>query len=142
MSYAGDVSCTDCWETLGQDKTAQLVDVRTIPEFNFVGVPELGSVGKKPLLVEWQIYPSMEVNPKFVEAVVAGVEACGTGKDSKIFMLCRSGGRSMAAAKALTSAGFKTAYNVAGGFEGDTDEEGHRGNRAGWKFDKLPWVQR
>ena len=47
MSYAGDVSCKQCWETLQEDNTAQLVDVRTVPEWNLVGVPSLEQIGKK-----------------------------------------------------------------------------------------------
>jgi rhodanese-related sulfurtransferase len=42
---------------------------------------------------------------------------------------------------AMTQAGFTRAYNVAGGFEGDLDEERHRGQRNGWKALGLPWRQ-
>jgi rhodanese-related sulfurtransferase len=46
MSYAGDVSPADAWKALSQDSKAMLVDVRTQPEWNFVGVPDLRSLGK------------------------------------------------------------------------------------------------
>jgi rhodanese-related sulfurtransferase len=55
--------------------------------------------------------------------------------------LCRSGARSRAAAAALTRIGFEKAFNVAGGFEGDLDGEGHRGAITGWKAAGLPWRQ-
>ena len=42
---------------------------------------------------------------------------------------------------ALTQAGYRTAINIADGFEGDMDEDGHRGNRNGWKQAELPWRQ-
>ena len=58
-----------------------------------------------------------------------------------VMLLCRSGARSRAAAIALTEAGFAQAFNIAGGFEGDADGEGHRGNRNGWKAENLPWRQ-
>ncbi len=142
MSYAGDVSCTQCWKALGEDDTAQLVDVRTVPEWNLVGVPDLEPVGKNLIAVEWQQYPSMEVNPEFTRVVSDKLEACGTAKSSKVYLICRSGVRSIAAAQALTQAGFEAAYNVTGGFEGDHDQHRHRGCVAGWKFDGLPWKQR
>ena len=41
----------------------------------------------------------------------------------------------------MTQAGFKACYNVAGGFEGDLDENGHRGRKNGWKAGGLPWRQ-
>jgi rhodanese-related sulfurtransferase len=65
----------------------------------------------------------------------------GSNQDTPLLMLCRSGARSRAAAIALTRAGFKRAYNVAGGFEGNVDHGGHRGNVNGWKAANLPWRQ-
>ena len=50
--------------------------------------------------------------------------------------------RSLAAAEAAQAAGFPHAYNVADGFEGPPDGDGHRGTVAGWKADGLPWRQR
>jgi rhodanese-related sulfurtransferase len=50
--------------------------------------------------------------------------------------------RSLAAAEAAVAAGYSHAYNVADGFEGPPDEDGHRGRIAGWKVEGLPWRQR
>jgi rhodanese-related sulfurtransferase len=58
-----------------------------------------------------------------------------------VLVMCRSGARSRAAAIALTQAGFRQAINIGDGFEGDMDEDGHRGNRNGWKQADLPWRQ-
>jgi rhodanese-related sulfurtransferase len=55
--------------------------------------------------------------------------------------LCRSGVRSHHAAAAATQAGWKSAYNVLEGFEGDKDADGHRGNLGGWRKAGLPWLQ-
>jgi len=41
LSYAGDISAAEAWEKLAADSRAQLVDVRTLAEWNFVGVPDL-----------------------------------------------------------------------------------------------------
>lgn len=57
-----------------------------------------------------------------------------------MLVMCRSGARSRAAAIALTQAGFSQAINISDGFEGDM-EDGHRGNRNGWKHVDLPWRQ-
>ncbi|MCB1431460.1 MAG: rhodanese-like domain-containing protein, partial [Alphaproteobacteria bacterium] len=59
----------------------------------------------------------------------------------EILCICRSGARSAAAASALTAAGYTNAWNVAEGFEGDKDPDGHRGTIGGWKAAGLPWVQ-
>ena len=88
--------------------------------------------------VYWQVFPDMDVNPDFVDQVAAG----GIGKDTPLLFICRSGVRSRYAAEAMTAAGFQKCYNVAGGFEGDPDDQGHRGTVNGWKVDGLPWRQR
>ncbi|MFM7462306.1 MAG: hypothetical protein ACKO15_15865 [Burkholderiales bacterium] len=49
--------------------------------------------------------------------------------------------RSHAAGVAAAAAGFNKVYNIIGGFEGDLDEQGRRGNRGGWRHAGLPWVQ-
>lgn len=142
MSYAGDVSCKECFSALQQNQHAQLVDVRTVPEWIFVGTPDLEQLGKQVHTIEWQQFPNMQVNPEFVEKVAMATEAIGADKNAEIYCLCRSGVRSIAAAQALTAAGFTKAYNVLAGFEGDHNHEGRRGTVAGWKFDQLPWGQR
>ncbi len=141
MTYGGDVSPNECWEMLQAEKSSVLVDVRTRAEWAFVGTPVLTDGNAMFMPLEWQAYPTMEVDPEFVQKLVSGLENRGLGKDTKICFLCRSGVRSLAAANAVAAVGYANTFNVTGGFEGDADENGHRGNRNGWKFDGLPWRQ-
>ncbi len=142
MSYAGDLGCTQSWALLKSDAQAQLVDVRTSAEWNFVGLPDTAELGREPLLIEWQRYPDMAVNAEFVPMLVAELERRGSGKNAPLLFICRSGARSQSAAIASTRAGYSKAYNIIGGFEGGRDEAGHRGKTEGWKFEGLPWAQR
>jgi rhodanese-related sulfurtransferase len=137
LEYAGDISAAEAWERLEANPKAQLVDVRTAAEWNFVGLPDLSPLGRQVHCVEWQAFPTGARNSGFV--IEAGQAL--NDKDAPVLLLCRSGARSRAAAIALTQAGFSQAFNIAGGFEGDTDEERHRGNRNGWKAANLPWKQ-
>ena len=141
QSYAGDVSPREAWATLEADAAAALVDVRTVAEWSFVGVPDLSAVSKRPLFQEWQMFPSMRVDDGFVDRVAEALAAAGAGPDTPVYFLCRSGGRSQAAAMAMTARGWTRCFNVAGGFEGPLDAERHRGASAGWKAEGLPWVQ-
>lgn len=141
MSYAGDVAVLECWRTLQTEPSSQLVDVRTEAEWVFVGVPQLGAVQKDTIFAEWQQYPHMQVNPTFIEKVAAELNKRQVGLDTPVFMLCRSGVRSMAAAEAMTNVGYTRVFNVLGGFEGNTDDKGHRGTKEGWKYEGLPWRQ-
>jgi rhodanese-related sulfurtransferase len=135
--YAGDISAAETWDRLSADPRAQLVDVRTLAEWNFVGLPDLSSLGRQAHCIEWQGFPAGNRNPGFVAEAGEALK----DKDAPVFLLCRSGARSRSAAIALTQAGFRQAFNVASGFEGDPDEDGHRGNRNGWKAENLPWRQ-
>jgi len=135
--YAGDLAPKEAWEMLASDPNAMLVDCRTLPEWMFVGVPDLRPLGKKPIFAAWQIFPAMQPNPAFAEQVRAG----GAREDTPLLFICRSGNRSKAAAMALSALGFNRCYNVAEGFEGPTDNQGHRGAAGGWKHADLPWTQ-
>jgi len=109
---------------------AKLVDVRTKPELLYVGhIP--GSIA-----LEWQTYPGNRPNPGFI-----GELAAVTKKDDLVMFICRSGARSHGAAEAAMHAGWREAYNVLEGFEGDKDGEQHRNSVGGWRKAGLPWVQ-
>ncbi len=139
--YAGDLAPQEAWDLLKAEPAAQLVDVRTLAEWNFVGLPDLGPLSRKVHCIEWQGFPSGAMNPDFVAETAAALEACGAGADTPILFLCRSGGRSRAAAFAMAQSGFSKAYNIAGGFEGDLDAGRHRGTSLSWKAQNLPWKQ-
>lgn len=136
-TYAGDISVKQAWEKISEDPNAVLVDVRTDAELKWVGGPDLSQLGKEPLCIQWKAYPGMDPNPDFIDQVGSGVPS----KDTAILFLCRSGGRSASAAETMTANGFTQCFNIEGGFEGDRDDDGHRGNVCGWKADGLPWQQ-
>lgn len=138
--YAGDVSPQDTWDALAADANAVLVDVRTTPEWVFVGTPDLGVIEKEAINLSWKLFPTMETNPNFEAQLSASLPT--TGKDTPIYFICRSGGRSLDAAITMTQRGYTQCYNVAGGFEGEPDDAQHRGTKTGWKAADLPWAQR
>ena len=138
MPVVPDISPRAAWQELSSDTGAMLVDVRTDAEWNFVGVPDLAPIGKQVAMIPWQLYPTMQLNGAFVEHL----RRAGAAPTSKLYFICRSGARSLAAGQAAQAAGFPNAFNVADGFEGPVDGEGHRGTVAGWKADGLPWRQR
>ncbi|MEO7885243.1 MAG: rhodanese-like domain-containing protein [Polaromonas sp.] len=126
--YAGDISAQLAYEwVLSGD--AVLVDVRTDAEREWVGyVP-----GAVPLA--WKQWPGMAMNEAFDQGLKTAVPA-----GMKAVLLCRSGVRSVAAAKRAAELGIE-AYNILEGFEGDADAQGQRGNIGGWRRQGLPWKQ-
>jgi len=128
LGYAGDVTVQQAFEWV-QAGQAVLVDIRTDAERAWVGLVP----GAVPLA--WKQWPGMQINPDFDQ----GITTVATG-GKKLLLLCRSGIRSIAAAKRATELGL-VAYNILEGFEGDADAQGQRGKTGGWQFHGLPWQQ-
>jgi rhodanese-related sulfurtransferase len=135
--YSNDVTALEAWEILSNQESAQLVDVRTQAEWHYVGKPDLRSLHKNVLFIEWRLLPSMELNSKF--APLLSIQS--PNKSAPLLFLCRTGIRSQEAAIAATALGYKECYNIAGGFEGELNEHKHRGHTSGWKASKLAWLQ-
>lgn len=128
QGYAGNVSPELAWSWV-QSGEALLIDVRSDAEREWVGfVP--GAIG-----LAWKQWPGMQLNPDFD----AGLQAA-SAPGKKLVLLCRSGVRSIAAARRATELGLE-AYNILEGFEGDPDEQAQRGHRGGWRYRGLPWRQ-
>jgi sulfur dioxygenase len=130
--YAGDISpqtAFDWW----QAGEAVLVDIRTDAERAWVGfVP--GAVD-----LAWKQWPGMAMNPAYDDGIIAAVQN-GKTKGKKVLLLCRSGIRSIPAAKRAAELGLE-AYNILEGFEGDPNTEAHRNSIGGWRHRGLPWRQ-
>ncbi len=119
------------WDLLHENSKAVLIDVRTKIEHAFIGHP-LGAIH-----IAWKEAPDWQINPAFVAEVIQAVP----DRASPILLLCRSGQRSLEAAKTLEDAGYQQLINIDGGFEGALDSNNHRGNLGGWRFFGLPWQQ-
>jgi sulfur dioxygenase len=128
QGYAGDVAAPLAWQWV-QAGEAVLVDVRTDAEREWVGFVPGGTA------VAWKQWPGMNLNAQFDDAIR---QAAAGGL--KLVLLCRSGVRSIAAAKRATELGL-AAYNILEGFEGDPDADARRGRKGGWRFHGLPWRQ-
>ena len=136
MSYAGDITPEEAWKILNDDPQAVLVDCRTDAEWRFVGVPDLTALDRDVVYVEWNRTDGSR-NDGFVNDLDRS--GCRTRRSAR-GVPCRSGNRSIGAAEAATEAGMAPSYNVLDGFEGDLDDDKHRG-ATGWKAVGLPWKQ-
>ena len=96
-AYAGDTTPRKTWAQLKSNASAVLVDVRTDAEMDYVGFPELNTLGKKAKVASWVLFPGGKKNPEFV----AHLEAAVPDKNASVYFLCRSGVRSRFAAAAF-----------------------------------------
>ncbi len=127
---AENIMPKEAWSALLANPHARLVDVRTEREWAEIGVPDLSATGAAPLLVSWQ-FADGSVNPAFLSEM----RTAGATADQTLYFLCRSGVRSLAAARAAEAGGFGTCYNIAYGFEGPPR------TGLGWKADGLPCAE-
>jgi len=131
LPYAGALLPAEAQVLLEQMPGAKLIDVRTQPEWEYVGhVPN-------SVLVEWNTYPTGQRNQQFLQELESKVPKT----DAPVMFLCRSGARSHQAAVAATRSGYTSSFNILEGFEGDKDANGHRNSVGGWRFAGLPWTQ-
>lgn len=131
LPYFGAITPAEAHALLVAMPQASLVDVRTRPEWDYVGH------APQSRLIEWNRYPDGQRNPDFLEELRSAV----ADTEAPVLFLCRSGQRSDGAARAATAAGYQRAFNVLEGFEGDKDASGHRGAIGGWRKAGLPWIQ-
>jgi rhodanese-related sulfurtransferase len=130
VPYEGALHPAEAYQIASEAPAAKIVDVRTKAELDWVGtIP--GAVH-----IEWSSYPGNQINPNFSSQLRQQVDP-----ESLVMFICRSGGRSHAAAVAATQAGYLDCYNILQGFEGDKDADGHRNTRGGWRAAGLPWKQ-
>lgn len=120
----------EVYERTEREANAVIIDVRSELEYFFVGAP-VGAVN-----IPWRDAPDWDINPRFVELVEQLAE-----RDQPLYLICRSGVRSIDAGNALIDAGYTRVFNVGEGFEGSIDEHLHRGTLGGWRFHGLPWRQ-
>jgi rhodanese-related sulfurtransferase len=108
----------------------KIIDVRTPQEFQLVGFPKMAA--RVPLSAAAR---------EFVGRVSRIAQP-----DDTVLIICRSGNRSAEAVEMLAQAGFKNAYTVVDGFEGDREKDPasqNYGKRTvnGWKNAGLPWTR-
>ena len=124
MSYAGDITPEEAWKLLTDNPEAVLVDCRTDGRVALRRrARHLRRCERDVVYVEWNRTDGTH-NDGFVDDLVA---AGVTPGERPVVFLCRSGNRSIGAAEAATAAGIAPSYNVLDGFEGNLDEDGHRG---------------
>ena len=113
-------------EYLKKNPKCILLDVRTKEEWDTIGKPDGEKIGLKTYFLSIQIGEERIFNENFIQEF----KNLNIGQDHEILNMCRSGGRSQAAAELLTRENY-TCSNIADGFEGNQEN-------VGWKKCDLP----
>ena len=139
--YVTAAQAYEKWEA-APDKVT-IIDVRTPEEYAFVGHPEMALNIPFAFVTYQRKDGKTEYGPKMNPDFVTEVKRL-TGLNDTLLIMCRSGDRSAKAVNDLAAAGFKNAYSVTDGFEGDKVKDPgsvYNGKRMrnGWK-NSAPWV--
>lgn len=134
ITELGHLTSLEASQLLKDNPEAQLIDIRTSMEFLFIGHPT------ESTHVAWMDDPDWEFNPNFYKEINQ-MQKSSTNNNCPIILMCRSGNRSEKAGLELIEKGMTNIYHVSDGFEGDRDENHHRGSINGWRFNGLPWEQ-
>ncbi|MCE2517943.1 MAG: rhodanese-like domain-containing protein, partial [Alphaproteobacteria bacterium] len=110
-SSSKTVNSVEAWGMLAEDPDTVLVDVRTMVEWAYVGLPNLTSIGKDVVTIEWSKLTGQQ-NMAFAQQLMAQVP-----KDKTVLFICRAGLRSHSAAMAALLAGYAAEVNVEEGFD-------------------------
>ena len=105
-----------------------VLDVRTEEEWNGVGKPDAESLNSKTFFISLLLGLDRQKNENFTQDFLQKK----ISKKDNILIICRSGVRSMAAAKLLQQEGYKNLVNISDGFEGNP------ATGDGWKKSNLP----
>lgn len=138
------------YDFLLANRDAAFIDCRSESEYYLVGHPVLpgvrqdgqidlqGEAAWRPENICYSDDFSAEPNDQFVHQSARFI---GPNRSRPVVIICRSGRRSVAAAKDLLAFGYLDVTNVLYGFEGELNEKDQRGLLNGWRYDGLPWEQ-
>ena len=128
MSEIFNIPSEKIKDFLNDNSNTVVLDVRTEEEWNNVGKPDAESLNSKTLFISLLLGPDRHKNINFVKEFLDKK----VSKEDNILVICRSGVRSMAAAKLLQEQGYKNLINISDGFEGNP------ATGEGWKKSNLP----
>ena len=112
-----NIKATDAFDFLSKKVNSHLIDTRSDVEWKTTGIPDLSSINKEVNLINWGPVLDQTFFEKYKKFLLTSFNQ----KDS-LFFICRSGSRSLLAAKYAIEFGFKNSFNIYEGFYNENDQ--------------------
>tara|TARA_B100000242_G_C42762968_1_gene355501 strand:+ start:26 stop:409 length:384 start_codon:yes stop_codon:yes gene_type:complete len=112
-----NIKSIDAFDYLLKNIDSHLIDTRSDLEWKITGIPDLLSINKETFLINWG--PVLDQN--FFEQYKNFLFTRFNQNDS-LFFICRSGMRSLMAAKFAIKLGFNNSFNIYDGFSNDNNQ--------------------
>ena len=112
-----NIKAIDAFDFLSKKVNSHLIDTRSDIEWKNSGIPDLSSINKETNLLNW----GPVLDQTFFEQYKKFLLTSFNQKDN-LFFICRSGSRSLMAAKFAIEFGFKNSFNIYEGFHNENDQ--------------------
>ncbi len=112
-----NIKAIDAFNLLSKKTDSHLIDTRSDIEWKSTGIPDLTSINKRTYLINWDPFIDQTFFEKYKKFLLTSFNQ----KDS-LFFICRSGSRSLIAAKFAIEYGFKDCFNIYDGFHNEYNQ--------------------
>ena len=112
-----NIKAVDAFDFLSKKVNSHLIDTRSDIEWESTGIPDLSSINKETYLINW----GPVIDQTFFEKYKKFLFNNFNQKDT-LFFICRSGSRSLMAAKFAIEFGFEHSFNIYDGFDNENNQ--------------------
>ena len=115
-----NIKALDAFDILKKKIDSHLIDTRSDLEWKTTGIPDLSSINKETYLINWGPVLDQSFFEQYKKFLLTNFN-----QKNSLFFICRSGSRSLMAAKFALEYGFQDCFNIHDGF--------HNENNQNWK---------
>ena len=112
-----NIKAIDAFDFLSKKVDSHLIDTRSDIEWESTGIPDLSSINKETYLINWGPVIDQNFFEKYKKFLLNNFNQ----KDT-LFFICRSGSRSLMAAKFAIEYGFQDCFNIYDGFHNENNQ--------------------
>ena len=112
-----NIKAIDAFDFLSKKDDSHLIDTRSDIEWKSTGIPDLSSINKEINLINWGPVLDQIFFEQYKNFLLTSFN-----KNDNLLFICRSGSRSLMAAKFAIKFGFENSFNIYEGFYNENDQ--------------------
>ena len=112
-----NIKATDAFDFLSKKDNSHLIDTRSDIEWKSTGIPDLSSINKETILINWGPVLDQIFFEQYKNFLLTSFN-----KNDNLLFICRSGSRSLMAAQFAIKFGFENSFNIYEGFYNENDQ--------------------
>ena len=112
-----NIKAIDAYDFLSKKVNSHLIDTRSDIEWKTTGIPDLSSINKETNLINWGPFFDESFFEQYKKFLLIRFDQRDT-----LFFICRSGSRSLMAAKFAIEFGFEHCFNIYDGFDNENNQ--------------------